>query len=157
MNSIVEYHTAQQQADFDRAKNLFIEYSQSLGFDLSFQHFEKELSNIQIQYYKPEGALIIAQTDQQYVGCTGIRRLDAETAELKRMYVQPAYRGHQIGAELLRRAILAASHLQYKRIRLDTVETMKEAQQLYRSFGFYEIPPYRYNPVSGTLYLEKII
>jgi putative acetyltransferase len=102
---------------------------------------------IDIQYNKPKGALLLAYKEKIAVGCLGIREFNIETAELKRMYVQTEYRGHQIGRKLL--------ELKYNKIRLDTLPSMTQAQNLYRIFGFYEIPSYRFNPINGTVYMEK--
>ena len=70
------------------------------------------------------------------------------------MFVEPGYREFKIGGKLLELAIDAARELNYNFIRLDTLPTMTKAQNLYRSFGFYEIPPDRFNPVSGTVFME---
>ena len=42
----------------------------------------------------------------------------------------------------------------YRTMRLDTLGTMDAAIALYRTFGFREIPPYRYNPIPGAVFLE---
>jgi len=47
-----------------------------------------------------------------------------------------------------------ATKLDYHYMRLDTLPTMKKAQDLYLSFGFYEIEPYVYNPIKGTRFME---
>jgi len=142
-------------ADFELGNMLFKEYAQSLGVDLSFQDFESELQTIALQYNKPYGALLLVFKKEQAIGCAGIRKLEDHTAELKRMYLQDACRGQGIGLTLLTRSIETAKALGYHTIRLDTLHNMTAAQQLYKSFGFYEIPAYRFNPLEGTIYMEK--
>jgi ribosomal protein S18 acetylase RimI-like enzyme len=134
---------------------MFKEYVALLGVDLSFQDFEKELEQIQQQYSEPKGALLLAIKDSVVIGCAAIRQLDGEIAELKRMYVRNEYRGHGIGVVLLERLIEIAKMTGYKKMRLDTLKNMIKAQELYTSFGFYVIPPYRFNPLEGTVYMEK--
>lgn len=155
MTSDITYTIAQTGFDFEQAKELFREYVQSLGVDLSFQDFEKELTTIGQQYYQPNGGLILAFKDKQPVGCVGVRKLEYDIAELKRMYVKPACRGYNVGLELLTHSLKLAQELGYKKIRLDTLKNMTRAQSLYQSLGFYEIPPYRFNPLEGAIYMEK--
>jgi ribosomal protein S18 acetylase RimI-like enzyme len=151
----ISYKIATTSLEFEYGKELFQQYANSLKLDLSFQDFTKELETIDIQYNKPKGALLLVYKDKTVIGCAGIREFDIETAELKRMYIQAEYRGCQIGRKLLEQSINIAKELNYKRIRLDTLPDMKLAQKLYRAFGFYEIPSYRFNPIEGTVYMEK--
>ena len=151
----VLFKTATTNKEFEDGQHLFQQYANSLDLDLGFQDFSNEIKLINKQYNKPKGALLLVYKNNIAVGCGGIRELDKDTAELKRMYVQPAYRKYKIGARLLELAIEIARDLHYKSIRLDTLPTMTKAQDLYRSFGFYEIPSYRFNPVSGTVFMEK--
>lgn len=155
MSLEIIYRLARTGSDFEHGKNLFKEYVTSLGVDLSFQDFENELKTIDRQYNKPAGGLVLVFHKAQAIGCAGIRQLDKETAELKRMFVQETYRGCHIGVELLKRSLQLAKDLGYKKIKLDTLKDMAKAQELYRSFGFYEVPPYRFNPLEGTIYMEK--
>jgi putative acetyltransferase len=155
MTKTIIYQIANTPHEFENGKKLFEEYALSLNVDLSFQNFSKELETIREQYAEPSGALLLACDGEAYVGCSGVRKFDEETAELKRMYVKNEYRGYQIGINLLQRSIELAKQLGYKKIRLDTLESMAKAQQLYSSFGFYEIPAYRFNPLPGTVYMEK--
>lgn len=157
MSKRITYKIATTYPDFEHAKNLFREYAASIGIDLSFQNFDVELQNIDQQYNHPTGALLLVFDNASPVGCAGVRKLDDETAELKRMYVQDDYRGYGIGVKLLEMSLQKARELGYKKIRLDTLQTMKKAQELYRSFGFYEIPSYRFNPLEGAVYMEKIL
>jgi ribosomal protein S18 acetylase RimI-like enzyme len=143
--------------EFEQARFLFKEYADALGVDLSFQEFEKELETIHVQYNKPDGGLLLVYSDSNPIACAAVRRLEDETAELKRMYVKSEFRGFRIGVELLQRSLSLAQVLGYKKIRLDTLENMVKAQELYKSFGFYIIRPYRFNPISGTVYMEKIL
>ena len=151
------YKTAHTENEFEQARILFKEYANALGVDLSFQDFEKELRTIHIQYHTPDGGLLLAYANENPIGCAAVRQSDGRTAELKRMYVKSGYRGQRIGVELLKRSLTMAKDLGYKKIRLDTLENMAKAQELYSSFGFYIIPPYRFNPISGTVYMEKIL
>lgn len=149
------YRTAETRAQYQSGKELFQQYAAALGIDLSFQEFQQELEQIDQQYGPPKGVLLLAYHATGAVGCAGVRSLTEDSAELKRMYVEPAYRRLKIGHQLLRQAIAHACAQQYTYLRLDTLAEMKGAQKLYRSFGFYEIPPYRYNPIEGTLFMEK--
>jgi ribosomal protein S18 acetylase RimI-like enzyme len=151
------YKKADTPQEFEAGKELFLQYANSLNFDLCFQGFTEELETIAIQYNKPKGALFLACDGKTAVGCAGIRAFDKETAELKRMYVKPEYRGCHIGQRLLELSVEIAKELNYCRIRLDTLPGMIQAQKLYHAFGFYEIPSYRFNPDKGTVYMEKIL
>jgi putative acetyltransferase len=155
MGNDITYRIAGTDADFEQGKRLFEEYVASLGVDLSFQDFSNELKTIDQQYNQPAGALLLAFKEAVAIGCAGIRKIDHETAELKRMYVQDLYKGKGIGVQLLERSLQIAKELGYKKIRLDTLQHMTKAQALYRSFGFYEIDSYRFNPLEGALYMEK--
>ncbi|WP_315824627.1 GNAT family N-acetyltransferase [Paraflavitalea speifideaquila] len=111
---------------------------------------------MQQQYQAPMGALLLCFNEwHDAVGCAGIRQLAASTAELKRLYVKPAFRSFKIGRQLLELAIVTSTALHYQFIRLDTVPGQEKAHNLYRSLGFYTIDAYRHNPIAGTIYMEK--
>mgnify|MGYP001792228627 CR=1 len=135
--------------------SLFREYAQDLGIDLSFQNFEQELQEITVQYARPNGALVVAFNDcKQPLGCVGVRKLEPKICELKRMYIKAEARGKGLGKQLLSKALVIAKELKYEIMRLDTLGTMDAAMGLYKITGFYEIPPYRFNPLENARYFE---
>ena len=141
--------------DFDNGKRLFLQYIKSLDFELTFQDVGRELAEIAIEYNAPTGVLLLAYDGDKAIACAGVRKIDSTTAELKRMFVDPAYRGHQLGQQLLQMALTASKQLGYSSIKLDTVPQMRSAIKLYESAGFHKIDPYRFNPMPGAIFMEK--
>jgi putative acetyltransferase len=146
---------AKTPAQIAQARELFLEYAQSLGFSLCFQNFDQELAELPGSYAPPEGRLLLAEYDGQLAGCVALHKLEPLICEMKRLYVRPQFRGKRLGLALADRIIAEAKQIGYKRMRLDTVEPiMKDAVAMYRRIGFREIPPYCNNPIAGALYME---
>jgi putative acetyltransferase len=158
VSSVVEglyFVQAQTPAHVAQARELFLEYAQSLGFSLCFQNFDQELADLPGDYAPPQGRLLLAEYEGQLAGCVALHKLDSATCEMKRLYLRPQFRGHGLGRALAERIIAEARQIGYQRMRLDTVEpVMKDAVVMYRRFGFKDIAPYRPNPNPGVLYLE---
>lgn len=154
---MVKIHIAESAdaADIAEVRQLFEEYAASLGVDLGFQGFPQELAGLPGAYAAPGGTLLLARLDGVVVGCVAVRPLQPpDVAELKRLYVRDAGRGHGLGLALSEAAIAFARVAGYARLRLDTLPDMLAARRLYAGLGFREIAPYRHNPVAGTSYLE---
>lgn len=134
-------------------RTLFKEYATALGVDLCFQNFSEELSNLPKMYGPPGGCLLLAHADEKTVGCVAVRAQSDTTCEMKRLYVQPEYRGAGLGIQLAETAMLTARQSGYARMVLDTLPSMVEAQPLYVSLGFREVEGYYPNPVEGVRYL----
>lgn len=86
------------------------------------------------------GAFLIVRVDGRPVGCGAVRRLDAETGELKRMYVDPAARGLGLGRRLVAALEAEARALGMRRLVLETGTRQEAALALYRATGFQPIP-----------------
>ena len=147
------YVTTEQE--YEAAAILFNEYAGWLNIDLCFQHFSEELQQLATMYAPPSGGIILAKMENEFIGCVGIRNIDTGIAELKRMYVKPAFHKRGIGKMLLEKAISLATTYNYEKIRLDTLSNMTPAISLYKQYGFYEIPAYYHNPEKTVVYFEK--
>jgi GNAT superfamily N-acetyltransferase len=85
------------------------------------------------------GAFVVARADGLAVGCGAIRRLDATTVEVKRMYVEPELRGRGVAKEILRHLETAARAMGAQRLVLETGIYQAEAMGLYRQAGYAPI------------------
>jgi len=142
----------------DATREIMGEYGQSLGIDLSFQDFDRELAELPGDYAPPAGHLLLALVDGAVAGCGAIRPLhDADYAnacEMKRLFVRPAFRRFGLGRVLAQALIDEARRAGYSSMLLDTLDDMEAARGLYASLGFEEVPPYYYSPVPGAHYLK---
>lgn len=95
--------------------------------------------------------LLGRNAEGEAVACGALRRLSAEQAEIKRMYVVPEYRRQALGRRVLEELESRAARFGYKSLRLETGERQPAAIALYRSFGYVQIPcynEYAYDPHS---------
>ncbi len=155
---MLEFITPKSPEELAETRSLFEEYASGLGVDLCFQDFERELRELPGKYQEPEGTLLLALYDSKIAGCCALRPLTVpdhpHAAEMKRLYVRPAFRGKGIANGLVTQVLKKAKEAGYSCVLLDTLKTMEEAQLLYKRLGFQEIPPYYDNPVEGVRYLK---
>jgi len=141
--------------DIATARELFLEYAATLEFDLSFQDFDRELSELPGDYADPAGCILLAEDEGAPAGCVAVRSLGDDVCEMKRLYVRPTWRKQGAGRALAIAALREGRARGYRRMRLDTVPGMDAAIALYRALGFRAIAPYRRNPIPGALYFER--
>jgi GNAT superfamily N-acetyltransferase len=140
--------------DIEDVRMLFGEYSGLVAEALSFQNFDEERVALPGEYAAPGGVLLIARDGEAPAGCVALRRLDAGTGEMKRMYVRAQYRGSGLGRRLAAEAIEAARNTGCARVVLDTLPKLAPAIALYRDLGFREISPYLESPTPGAVCFE---
>ena len=136
------------------ARDLLVEYSESLDVDLCFQGFAEELDRLPGEYARPAGRLLLVFDGEQAVGCGALRPIDDVVCEMKRVYLRASVRGKGAGRMLMGTLIEMAREMGYERMRLDTLPSMTRAMEIYRALGFREIAAYRANPVPGASFLE---
>jgi len=104
----------------------------------------------------PQGLFILGSSDGSVVGCGGIHFMDEATAELRRMWVDPALRGHGIGRKLLTYLEDLAASTGRTAMVLDTNGSLVEAIGLYRSAGYEATEPYNDNP-EAHFWFRKVL
>jgi ribosomal protein S18 acetylase RimI-like enzyme len=152
---IVAVHTA---AQLQATRELMREYAGTLNVDLCFQNFDAELAALPGDYAPPAGALLLALVDGAPAGCVAMRPLPesdhVNACEMKRLYVRQAFRKFGLGRRLAQELMDLATQAGHSCMLLDTLDDMEAARGLYEALGFYEIPPYYFNPIAGAHYLK---
>src|SRR5262245_9084177 len=101
-------------------------------------------------------AFFLIRHDGQPVGCGGVQLFGSEYAELKRMYVRPAFRGHGLAKQLLEHSAAYAEEHGLAILRLETGIHQHAAIKLYEGMGFEQIAPFGpYRPDPLSLCYEK--
>ena len=141
---------AREPAELEAVRELFMEYVRGVSEPCCFRNFERELADLPRGYFM----LLLAREEGLPAGCVALREIDQRTAEMKRLYVRPAYQGRGVGRSLAEAAVAAARRAGYARVVLDTLPKMREALGLYRSLRFRAIPPYLAEPTPGASCFE---
>jgi len=149
-----EFQIARTPDQIGAVCELFREYADGLGLDLCFQHFDEELATLPGKYAEPRGRLYLLVENGVYAGCGALRPFHDEFAELKRLYIRPAFRNRGFGRLISQRLIDDARQIGCRAVVLDTLRTMKEALALYASLGFRETAPYYHNPSPEVCYMR---
>lgn len=121
---------------------------------LAQQNYDEEILHLEEKYAPPKGQIYLVFVDGELAGCVGMKPSDDSHAELKRLYVRPAFRGRNLGETLTRRIMDDARKAGYRYLRLDTLPGLKNALKLYRRLCFRETDPYYDCLVPGTIFME---
>lgn len=140
---------------------LFSEYSKLLvtgepsfkGY-LDIQGFDAEIKDVKEKYGLPWGRLYLAYYDGELAGCIGLKKMDEQNCEMKRLYVRPEFRGKKIGSRLVEKILADAKDIGYSHMLLDTLPFLEAALHMYKKYGFYEIECYNNNPLDNAIYMK---
>ena len=146
----IEILAARAPDDVRAVKSLVIEYADFLKEDLCFQGFEEEIGTFPVSYE----LLLLAKVGGAPAACIALKALEDGVCEMKRLYARPAFRGRRLGEKLSIRLIEEARRRDYRVMRLDTLERLKDAIALYRRLGFTETKAYYENPLSKVMFME---
>ena len=142
-------------------REIFVEYTDMLiENDSTFkeyldrQNYDDELENLEEKYGLPEGRLYLAYCGDELAGCIGLKKIDAENCEMKRLYVRPQFRGKRIGNLLIQQIIDDARKIGYQHMLLDTLPFLQSAVRMYKRYGFYEIESYNDSPMDSSIYMK---
>jgi GNAT superfamily N-acetyltransferase len=115
--------------------------------------YDQELERLPELYF----ALLLAEVDGVAAGCVALRqvRTDESGCEMKRLWVDGAFRGLRLGRRLVEEAVLCAKRLGFKTMYLDTVPlAMPEANRLYAVMGFERTERFNENPLPGVVFFR---
>ena len=121
------------------------------GFDFG-DAFEEAAA----RYNDPSGAFVVAQRDEEIVGCGAVLHLDDSTSEIKRMWVAPSARGVGLGKRLLARLEDEARRAGRTTVLLDTNGSLLEAIAMYESAGYTHRDRYNDNPYAEHWFTKEL-
>ena len=104
----------------------------------------------------PYGSFLVGRVDGDTATCGGVRRITRTRAEIKRMWVDGAWRGCGLGGRMLTALEAAARDLGYREVYLDTNSTLTEAIAMYDRAGYRRIERYNDNPYAGAWFAKRL-
>lgn len=100
--------------------------------------------------------VLIAYIDDVPIACSGLKEYSEKDVEIKRVWVEPEYRGHHIAMDMMRKIEIKARQQGFQRAILQTREIMTDAVKLYIKLGYYRIDNYPpYNELDGAICFAK--
>jgi GNAT superfamily N-acetyltransferase len=154
-SELITIGAARSSTDIETIRGLIGEYYEAIAVPCCFADLEAELAELPGAYSPPHGALLLARAGAEPAGCIALKRLDAESAELARLYVRPAYRGAGLGRALIEHAMAEAEKLGYRRAALHTLRRWQTACRLYRALGFEPVAAFYDVPLDDVLYMAR--
>jgi DNA-binding MarR family transcriptional regulator/GNAT superfamily N-acetyltransferase len=104
----------------------------------------------------PDGVFLVTRIDDEVVACGGVQRHSRTVGEVKRMWVDPQWRGCGLGVRTLAALEEAARDLGYREAYLDTNATLTEAIAMYDAAGYRRIERYNDNPDAQAWFAKRL-
>lgn len=139
---------------FSEYINMLITNDESFQKYLDIQNYDEEVKHLESKYGMPDGRLYLAYCDEGLAGCIGLRKINNQNCEMKRLYVRPEFRGKKLGSILIEKIIGDAREIGYSYMLLDTLPFLQSAIHMYKKFGFYEIESYNNSPMDTSIYMK---
>jgi putative acetyltransferase len=150
-------HAAATERDMAEVRRLVLAHAAARATTPGVEYMRADAERMPGPYVPPRGGLWLAEHEGVGIGCVALRPLEASVAEVKRMFVDEAWRGRGVGRALMEMVVRAARERGYVTLRLGTLEDMKAAQALYESLGFRPIARYRPDELVDTLFYELVL
>ncbi len=128
----------------------FAEIGDRFGFTVGDEGFGDDPS-----LRPPHGAFFVAASDGAPVASGAVREFGG-TGEIKRMWVDPSWRGAGLGSRLLRHLEAEALRLGHQVVRLDTRDVLSEAISMYERAGYERIDRYNDNPHATHFFRKSL-
>lgn len=112
------------------------------NFEEQVQSYSKEFVNEFLSIKKEKNRFILIHDDKNLIGMRGLKQVNDECCEIKRMYIRENYRKNGLGWELLTKLVQLGLEMNYKKIRLESSKFMESAHKLYKKAGFNFIDAY---------------
>ena len=124
-------------ADTAAVRDLVFGVLAEYGLKPSPDDTDTDLSDIESSYFARGGRFdVLERGDGAIIGTVGLYRVDAETVELRKMYLVPHARGRGLGRMVLEHALDEARRMGARRVTLETASVLREAIALYTRYGF---------------------
>lgn len=134
---IIEIHP--RPIDHDDSRALIA----MLVTELRQEYADEHMHGVDFEEFKSSGGtFVVAYLDERPVGCGGLRPLDRELVELKRMFVVASHRGQGISKQVLGCLETLAGEQGFKQLVLETGDRQDVAIRLYEGMGYQRIAPF---------------
>ena len=97
---------------------------------------DSELEHMAAVYGRDNAKFYVMEAGGRIIGSVGVRGIDKDTCELRKLYLLKEFRGLGLGRELLRHALTFSVNKGYKKIQLEVSAKHEQAMRLYEKAGF---------------------